>query len=403
MSIVGSKLQAPPFQQINHSAVLESDVLEPHEAEPQLFVSQKIEEASSPISEKEALSPLLPQKKAATESPSIELLVSPSNPPPQSPHFFTPELTGKYQHRVGVESFYADSEKKLVIDVHYPGIRSETPTYRVLPESPERHPMNTNGIDAEKKQLLENLWVRSQPRLIPAEGKFPVVLFSHGMGNNHFEYQHLVEELASHGYYVVTISYPDSNAFSPFGQIDPEKAPPPTHEQATEAFEKQAGDLLFVINQLKSGAFKEKIGENIDIEQIGVIGHSLGADTALRACTQTDLIRTAIDLDGGSLRHNKDSKPTKQPVLSIGAGRAGTYGGFDPEWPAEKEWHQWHASNKKYSPDSDLQIIPNADHVDFTLQPLFNAKKTGIEKENYSQLYSDISQRIVNWFNRHLK
>ncbi len=370
---------------------------EESESDSLLHTSQNIQADFQESREPDPLS--APPEKRPVKGPSTDLHVSPTNLLSKGAHFLTPQLTGKY--RVGVKSFYAGPEKKLVVDVHYPGIQTQSPAYRILPQSPQRHPMNTDGIeDPKQKELLENLWVRSQPGMEAAEGKFPVVVLSHGMASNHFEYQHLVEELASHGYCVMTISHPESNPFSPFGQVDPEKDSPPNHVDAMEAMEKQAQDLLFVIDQIRSGAFIEQI----DIDRIGVMGHSLGADTALRACSKSDLIRTAIDLDGGSLRHDKDPAPIKQPVLSIGAGRAGSYG--DSPWPAEKEWNEWYASNKGSSPlseFSELQIIHDADHEDFTLQPLFNAKKTGKEKEGYSEFYSTVSKTIVDWFDTHLK
>jgi len=378
------------------------------------------------------------------KGPSPELLSSPLTLSANDPHFLYPQLTGKYQ--VGVQSFYADPEERLLIDVHYPGIvGQEGPKYRILPLSPENHPMNTDGMEKVQRDRLENLWTRSQPRLKPVEGNFPVVLFSHGMAYSHSDYQHLVEDLTSHGYYVITISHPASNAVSVFGTSKPpepaqdadkltlakakDEAMQKRDDLAMLAMYEQVNDISFLIHQIRNGSYNELIGTNINVDQIGVMGHSLGGDTALKACCEDmeNLIRTGIDLDGGALKHF-ETVSTQKPFLTIGA-ENGTYsegpmveGGEvilkDGEkiwegkkiiWEGRKEWDAF----KMNSPQVKLCIISQATHDDFSVKPWFNAIKNELEatkvddcnvkKKTYPEIYREIRTPIVDWFNKYLR
>ncbi len=360
------------------------------------FPTISSDETESSSSEAEAVPPTKtiepkesrPESKSGIKKPSTVLPPSsPSVNPISSddPRFLTPELSGKYN--VGVKSFYADPEKKLVVDVHYPGNQTQTPTYRVL----------------------ENLWSRSQPGMEAMEGKFPVVLFSHGMGQSHSDYQHLVEDLASHGYYVMTISHPASNAVSELAQIGPPQLAEDIDEEqqniliiegqkeidrrAKPAMEQQANEILFLINQIREGALNERIGANMDVERIGIFGHSLGGDTALKACSQTNLIQTGIDLDNAALRH-AETVEIKQPFLTIGACKQGSFGDSitwaGETWDAHEDWEKFRSISK----NAVLIEIKDASHNDFLIQPL---------NVEYLKIYTEIRDNIVNWFNTHLK
>ncbi|MBS0607333.1 MAG: hypothetical protein JSR57_10320 [Verrucomicrobia bacterium] len=331
--------------------------------------------------------------------PSSPVTLTP--PAPDDPHFLTPELTGEWE-TVGVKSFYADAEKALLVDVYYPAVQNGPPSYRILPPSPPKHPMNTDEIqDAGLKANLANLWTRSQPSLEAAEGKFPVVIFSHGMAYNHFDYAGILEELASQGYYVFSISHPSSNGFSDLAKISyPE--PPASLEQVSPAIYTQANEILFLTQKIKSSAFKETIGENIDIDRIGVMGHSLGGDSALQACKgHSDLIRTGIDLDSGCLKHIEQVE-ISQPFLSIGA-KIGSYPEDPYEdageiWDGRTEWKRY----KEKSVNAELEILDQATHNDFSVNPLFLERKTGELNPTYRGVHKEACQLITNWFNKHL-
>ncbi len=328
-----------------------------------------------------------------TYSP-IPPIAANNSPSQNDPHFLTPPLTGQYS--VGVRSCYADDNKQLLVDVHYPANPSKYAPYKVLPLSPDKHPMNIDSVkDPAKKAKLANLCTRSQPGLEPVNKQFPVVIFSHGKGADHCDYQNLVEELASHGYCVITVSHPASNGVSAIAQISPPD-PPPGLDLIMPALRKQAMDVIYLISQIQAGRF----GENIDVSKIGVMGHSLGGDTALEACRLTPLIQTGIDLDSGCLRYVEQVK-ILQPFLSIFGGEG--FGKIITEadgtdWDVKKDWEQFAA----ISP-AQKHVVPNATHNDFGVQTLFLEIKDDTSNPHITQINRETHEAIVNWFNRHLK
>ncbi len=318
--------------------------------------------------------------------------VSPASPLENDPHFLTAPLTGVYP--VGVRSQYAGP---LLIDIHYPGVQGEEARYKVHPVTTAKHGMSIREIeDPEKREQLENLWTRSQPDLQAAEGKFPVAIFSHGMGGNHFDNQNVVEELASHGYCVITVSHPASNISSDLAQIGPPD-PPAGVKQLMPAIHKQAEDVCFLIDQIKAGT----LGPNIDPDRIGVIGHSLGGDTALEACRETKAIRAGIDLDSSVLKH-VDRVAIEQPFLTIVGGK----GAFGQREEIEGEIWDFKEDLTRFaerSPRAELCVVPNADHNDFSLDPLHEAVKTGVANPHIAEINQTTNRHIVEFFDKNLK
>lgn len=347
-----------------------------------------------------ACSKLSSSKEIEPEISPIALIAPPamklSSPSPASDdaHFLTPPLTGKYP--VGVQSTYADQAGRILVDIHYPAVQTREARYKVHPLSPPRHPMNIDGIeDPALKERLKNLWTRSQPALTPAtDGKFPVVIFSHGMGGNHFDNQNIVEELASQGYCVITISHPESNSVSKLSEISPPD-PPPDVEQMVPALMTGTNEVELVIEQLRKGEIAGFLSANIDKDRIGVIGHSLGGDTALQACAQTSHIKAGIDLDAPILKGHDKNIVIHQPFLTLGTGK----GVYHKETDAYTEWQEFH----KRAPHSEIHILEDADHGDFGLDPAFTEKQSGTKNPDAAQVNTEVNRKILSFFNKHLK
>lgn len=206
---------------------------------------------------------------------------SPKSPLESDVHFLTPKLTGPYQ--VGVKKYYLedssrnekdlgheiDRTRRVMIDVHYPAVQSKEPEYRLQPTylvpSPYEYP----------PLKVEGGWTRSQPDLHPvSEKKFPVVLFSPGMGCSHDYYQEMIEEISSHGFCVITVNSPFISGYTPFLGHSPEELPDvPLHDdkfiqRVNAEVENKAQDLKFVIEQIKT---MEELTSCMDVNTIGVL------------------------------------------------------------------------------------------------------------------------------------
>ena len=138
----------------------------------------------------------------------------------------------------------------------------------------------------------------------PAEGTFPILLFSHGYNSSRFQSTSLMEDLASHGYIVVAMSHPYGSAISVFpdGRII-------FHNEDTligegEVFRRSgqrlgdqwAADMQYLLDQLmlKPGSLLEG---RYDFDQIGVFGHSTGGGATFVICDRDPRCKAAFGLD----------------------------------------------------------------------------------------------------------
>lgn len=109
---------------------------------------------------------------------------------------------------------------------------------------------------------------------VSTDGPFPLVVFSHGSGGIRFQSTFLTEILASRGYVVVAPDHTGNTAYDRFLGTD---AP-----QAVSAVNRPE-DVDFVIDEALDDASSPlaDLGEQVDPERIGVVGHSFGGYTAL--------------------------------------------------------------------------------------------------------------------------
>jgi predicted dienelactone hydrolase len=131
--------------------------------------------------------------------------------------------------------------------------------------------------------------------------KFPVVLFSHGAGASMETAVSLCEDLASHGYVVMSIDHPYASAATEFPDriVTAREATTDfkTPEPAEPITRIMADDAQFVIDSL-SGDWTKLFRAEMDREKIGVIGHSVGGAVAYDLAFREPRVKAAVNLDG---------------------------------------------------------------------------------------------------------
>jgi predicted dienelactone hydrolase len=163
---------------------------------------------------------------------------------------------------------------------------------------------------------------------MPASGKrYPVLIFSHGFGETGLTYAALLEDLASHGYVVAAVEHP-YDAFCVVFSVD--RVVPFAQEKWNAAKAKPGGrvayqvaqipiraaDIRFVLDQLvradQASRPATPLTGRLNLERVGVFGHSLGGMAAARACEGDQRIRAGM---------NQDSDYEGVPFIASSAGK----------------------------------------------------------------------------------
>ena len=163
------------------------------------------------------------------------------------------------------------------------------------------------------------------PVVAPREAAYPVVIMRAGLGALTTDFTTLAEDLASHGYVVVgfdapyrtiVVVLPDGRVATRRPEDDPETLPPAERDRLVEKLlALWCADVKFVLDQLQelnrldpSGRFEGRL----DLERVGVFGHSLGGAVAAQFCHDDSRCKAGIDIDGalqGSVVHEGLDRP----------------------------------------------------------------------------------------------
>jgi len=128
------------------------------------------------------------------------------------------------------------------------------------------------------------------------------------------DYTALAEDLASHGYVVVgfDVPYRSSVVVLPDGRVI-ERAPeynadlvsgPQQEQLAAKLAKAWSADTAFALDQLQRLNASDPSGRflnHLDMQRVGVFGHSLGGATALLFCHEDVRCKAGIDIDGEPL------------------------------------------------------------------------------------------------------
>jgi predicted dienelactone hydrolase len=248
-------------------------------------------------------------------------------------------------------------------------------------------------------------------------GRFPLVIFRPGLAAPTLSYSALAEELASHGYVVVgfdapyrtsVVVLPDARIVERTKQNDVERQP--AEQQEAAALRLQLGwssNISFVIDQLAAldRDATSPFHERLDLQRIGVFGHSLGGATAAQFCHDDARCKAGIDIDG-ALRGAVIRRGLSQPFLLLTADHRGEA----PRDTAriEADLRAVYAANPA---DKSSLVINGASHFAFSddgallKSPLLRAAFHGLGitgLEGSRQL--DLTRQIVRaFFDVHLK
>jgi hypothetical protein len=142
-----------------------------------------------------------------------------------------------------------------------------------------------------------------------SEGGFPIILFSHGWNGFNAQNTGQALELASRGYVVIGIQhtygavisvFPDGTVVPNNPKALPEDADDPNYEIVARKLVNQwAGDMSFVLDQFAD--WNKEAGnpfsQKLDMERIGVYGHSTGGGAAIQFCGTDARCKAVLGMD----------------------------------------------------------------------------------------------------------
>jgi dienelactone hydrolase len=276
---------------------------------------------------------------------------------------------------------------------------------------------NWSGIvsGALFSHAIERASVAKSPR------RFPVIIFSHGLGGTGFGYTCLIEDLVSRGYMVASIehTYTASVVWFPDGRVVPRRNnPPPAGLSADEGFKwmmarsveeisQGAADVRFVLDHLTAADGSPQqflLAGRIDLKRVAAMGHSAGAEFAARACQLDARFKACVDLDGGmvpiaALPEYPDGATMKQPLLFLEAYHPesqmfGTPAQHDQYFKKKEEQLQ----ATRPGTYSVVLRSPGIAHPSFSDTPLLSAGQDGFPEKGVVLHNLDLIEKYVRDF-----
>ena len=201
-------------------------------------------------------------------------------------------------------------------------------------------------------------------------GKFPVIVFSHGLGGSKESYRYLGKAWSAHGYVVLVPTHAGSDN-KIFKRGRPLRNLRALQDSALDArnWSDRPADVSFVIS---SFAEIEKLVPalhgKLDPTRIGVGGHSFGAYTAGAVAGANDagmrddrpraFVAMSPQGEGGIPSHPDGWARVDRPFFAITGTRDRGLGGQPPEWRLQPYAHM--KPGAKY-----LAVLRDADHMTF--------------------------------------
>jgi predicted dienelactone hydrolase len=224
------------------------------------------------------------------------------------------------------------------------------------------------------------------------EACYPTVIFSHGYQCIRTINGDAMANLASHGYIAVGIDHSDAwISIFPDGRIVRGNAPdlPISVAQNILNLQSRARDVRFVTDELiRLNQADEFLRGRLDIDHLGIFGHSFGGAIAADACAGDKRIKAGLSLDGGG-HTNLLALQIIQPFL-IASG---------PEDPNRPYRAAFRSLFDHLAHDAYWFRMKDSEHFDFVESPWFAVSPVPAKLRTAAIL----RQYSLSFFNKYLK
>lgn len=177
-----------------------------------------------------------------------------------------------------------------------------------------------SSIGYVKTHSIENAEISN------AEPSYPVLLFSHGLTGNKMQNTFQVEQLVSHGYIVVGIDHTYSSTASifPDGRVAPlimqDINSIADLDKANVQWVEDAKFVLDQVEQLAANDPDQRFTGRMDMNNVGMFGHSFGGATSVQALMTDSRIKAALNMDGALYGERRiPEEGLKKPFMMMNA------------------------------------------------------------------------------------
>jgi predicted dienelactone hydrolase len=311
---------------------------------------------------------------------------------------------------------HTKSHRELVVQVWYPAISSYSDR---APYLPDRRSI-PKGLFSHLGLIKTNA-VRDVAIAPPPAAPYPIVLYTPSWSGYRTDNTFQTEELASHGFVVIGLEHACSvpMAIYPSGRvIYSDLSSDYTSSDAALATLLRVGeaqvklrtqDIRFVLDRLPQINQHQLLKDALDLQRIGIFGHSFGGAAAAEACAVDRRLKAGMNMDGllfGSaardgapppffFMQSDYSRPTAAELTSpdgeIRRSRQTDEWGYQQR---DRWFHKWGGEN--------LTLLGSA-HMNFSDAPLKSRMKNG-----GGSISPDLAMKIINaytvaFFDRELK
>lgn len=243
------------------------------------------------------------------------------------------------------------------------------------------------------------------------ETRYPVVVYSHGWNGFIGVNANQMETLASHGYIAVAIAHTYGAMFTVFsdGRValnNPNALPGDSStngfQRASETLEATyAADVRFILDQLtslNSGKIDSRFAGKLDLDRIGLFGHSTGGGAIVLACSLDARCKAGLGMDAWVVPVPKTAipNPLSQPFMFMRS----------EVWATKENDARLDELYGTLKNGGYRMTIRGTQHYDFTMIPLLTPLapalklKGPLDGQRAMQIVSDY---LVAFFDKQLK
>ena len=324
------------------------------------------------------------------------------------------------------ESFTEDSfdKRKIVVQVWYPISKRDIkkmnyidrPDKRIQPiaeqfVSRDVSPSFISFLMSDVKNIKTNSEYNADIEVNSLE-KYPLIVFSHGLGGMKNQNSIQVEELVSQGYIVIApdhsydanITIFEDNQIAPFksAEYDPEitYSIDDFYKYRIPQINTRSADLSFIIDKIEEfqRISSNSVWDLIDLDNIGVFGHSFGGGTSFLTIYRDKRFDAGIALDGWI-------EPVPNEVINNGIQKPFLYIG-QIEWQDTLNYYKLDNLIDNSGLNGQRVLLPGTKHFDYTDTPYFHnvTKRMKISGSMPTQTIVDtLNYHLINFFDKYLK